>query len=73
MVKEEWTWRFGLFSLPASSDVAGFGGRRFVVLQYEEAAKDCRGAGRPAKRIKATIQASKRPLALELASAPVLS
>ncbi len=31
--------------LTASSAVTGFGGRRFLVPQYEEAAKDCRCAG----------------------------
>jgi len=33
------------FCPPAPSAVAGFGGRRFLVLQHEEAAIDCRGAG----------------------------
>jgi len=35
---------FGL-THDTSSAVAGFGGRRFLVLQHEEAAKDCRCAG----------------------------
>ncbi len=36
-----WVW---FFPATSASDVAGFGGRRFLVLQHEEAAKDCRVA-----------------------------
>ncbi|OIQ72004.1 hypothetical protein GALL_463780 [mine drainage metagenome] len=35
--------------------VAGFGGRRFLVLQHEEAAKASRGAGKKMKRINRLI------------------
>jgi len=44
----------------ASSPVAGFGGRRFRVLPYEEAAKDCRWAGDPQNRIQRCLQQSFR-------------
>ncbi len=48
--------------LERASAVAGFGGRRFLVPQHEEAAKDCRCAGSCANQVVTMRQPSNSPV-----------